>query len=186
MNARLKRHLARDIFILAFGIIFAGLLVRLGFIDWFLSIALLAPEAASFIAGMFFTSVITIAPASVALIAIAQGYPPIEVALWGGVGATLVDLILFSFIRNDLSKDFQKMLKPKLRHKVISFFHFGFAKWIVAGTGALIIASPFPDEIGLVLLSIARIKPQQLMLLTFVMNTIGILILTSAGTAILQ
>jgi hypothetical protein len=41
--------------------------------------------------------------------------------------------------------------------------------------GALIIASPFPDEIGLALIGLSTLSRAQFLLLSYVMNTLGVL-----------
>ena len=65
-------------------------------------------------------------------------------------------------------------IKPsKLRH-IMHSFHFGFLKWLSPIIGALIIASPLPDEFGIAFLGMSKVKTAVLMPISFFMNLIGI------------
>jgi uncharacterized membrane protein YdjX (TVP38/TMEM64 family) len=48
--------------------------------------------------------------------------------------------------------------------------------------GAIIIASPLPDEMGVGLMGISKLKTSQFILLSFVLNAIGIFIVVTAGS----
>jgi uncharacterized membrane protein YdjX (TVP38/TMEM64 family) len=45
--------------------------------------------------------------------------------------------------------------------------------------GALIIISPFPDEIGIGLMGLSKIKKWQFMLISFALNSLGIFIIVA-------
>ena len=171
--------------ILGAGILLAILLVRMGIVSQFIQITASMKILSSFVAGMFFTSVLTVAPASVALGALSTSTPLLVVAFWGACGAALVDYILFTFFRKDVSIDIKGMLKPSMRRRILSLFHHGFLKWLVVVSGALIIASPLPDELGLAVLSFSHVKTKELLAVTFSMNFFGILALTSLTRALL-
>ena len=180
------RHFFKDSFILIGGIFVAVLLVQLGSVERFIEATRNFQIFTSIVGGMFFTSVLTIAPASVALVAISQSMPGFLVAFWGACGAAIVDYILLSFVRNGVERDVEGLMKPALRRKVISLFHFGFLKWVVIVLGAFMIMSPLPDEIGIALLGFSKIRPRHLFLLTFVLHFFGIWALVSVAGAILQ
>ena len=50
--------------------------------------------------------------------------------------------------------------------------------------GAIIIASPFPDEIGVSLMGISKMKTYQFILISFLLNAIGIFLVVSASLVI--
>ncbi len=56
-------------------------------------------------------------------------------------------------------------------------FHLRFFRFFIPFIGALIIASPFPDEIGLAMMGIVKLEPKFLVPISFILNSIGILIL---------
>lgn len=162
---------------IALGIALAIFLSKIGIIDFLVLSFQDYYIFASFLAGIFFTSAFTLAPAGIALAHIAQNSPIHAVALWGGLGAMCGDLILFFFIRDRFVKDVMKTMKPSTVKYILKSFHFGFMKWLSPVVGAIIIASPLPDEFGITLLGISKVKVAVLMPIAFVMNVLGIYLL---------
>lgn len=172
-RAQARQELAKDLIFIVTGAFIAVILSASGFIhlaiDFFGSLPI-----ASFISGIFFTSVFTVAPASVAFASLTSTGSPHLVAIWGGLGAMCGDLILFFFIRDRFTDDLMNSLKPRLAKRFLSSFHLGFLKWISPFLGAIIIASPLPDEFGLTLMGLSKVRIAVLMPISFVMNTFGI------------
>lgn len=169
--------LLRDVVMIAIGIITAILLSKLGVIDSILSIFRDYYIVASFISGMFFTSIFTLAPASIALVHISETAPTVGVFFWGGLGAMFGDLILFLFIRDRFADDLKKVFRPSSTKFILKSLHFGFMRWLSPVIGAIIIASPLPDEFGITLLGMSKMKVIVLMPIAFVMNMLGIYLL---------
>jgi hypothetical protein len=131
----------------------------------------------SFIAGIFFTSVFTIAPSSVLFVHISDYAPINGIIVWGALGAMCGDLVLFFFIRDRFVDDIMRMIKPKTIHHILRSVHLGFLKWLSPILGALIIASPLPDELGIALLGMSKVRTSLLMPIAFLMNMLGIYLL---------
>jgi hypothetical protein len=177
MKKRRKQNayaLVYDIVIIALGIAVMAILVKTGVVSSALFYLRDYTIISSFVAGIFFTSTFTIAPASLAIVQIAHNSSIPTVALWGALGAMIGDLILFFFIRDRFYKNLIDTIKPSTVRRVAKSFHFGFLKWLAPFLGALIIASPLPDELGLSLLGMSKVKVSLLMPMTFAMNFIGI------------
>ncbi|MES2216434.1 MAG: hypothetical protein V4481_04015 [Patescibacteria group bacterium] len=172
-RAKARHELAKDVLYILVGVALAIFLSSGGFIDLIVR-ALGGQELASFAAGVFFTSAFTIAPASVALAHIGAHANILTVSLWGALGAMCGDLLLFLFIRDKFSKDLKEAFKPSLAKHIVSSFHIGFMKWLAPLIGAVIIASPLPDELGLALMGISKTKLFVLLPVSFVMNVIGV------------
>jgi hypothetical protein len=173
-NRKKARHeLAKDFFFIFVGAFVALILSRAGIVDYI--IQLLGDTAvASFVSGIFFTSVFTIAPASVALGHIALHGSPLTVALWGAIGAVCGDLVLFFFIRDRFTGDLFGSVKPSVTRHILASFHLGFMKWLSPLLGAFVIASPLPDEIGLTLMGLSKMRVAVLIPISFVMNMLGV------------
>lgn len=169
--------LAQDVIMVAIGIAIAVLLVRTGILDTAIYTVKDYYILSSFIAGIFFTSAFTLAPASIALVHIAQTSPIGGVVLWGGLGAMCGDLVLFFYIRDKFAEDLMKLMKPSTLRYVLKSLHFGFLKWLSPIMGALIIASPLPDEFGIALLGMSKVRIIILLPISFIMNSIGIYLL---------
>ncbi|MFA6295219.1 MAG: hypothetical protein WC666_02220 [Candidatus Paceibacterota bacterium] len=168
-----RKELKKDLFFILLGVVIAIILSKSGVISWFVD-ALGSHVAASFVAGIFWTSAFTIAPSSLALANIANSAPAISVAFWGGLGAMCGDLILFFFIRDRLADDIMASMKPSVVKHILSSFHLGFLKWLSPILGALIIASPLPDEFALTLMGLSKVRIGVLIPVSFIMNTVGI------------
>jgi hypothetical protein len=179
------QHIKRDLFIVFLSAVAAYFLTKTGVIGYIISLAEGYVIIASFIAGLFFTTIFTVAPAIVALALLAHSADPLVVALWGGFGAMLVDSIIFLFLRDKLYADLGGLLKIALKRKLLSVFHFGLMKWVVLFAGAFVIASPLPDEIGLALLGLSKVKLSILLPILFIFNSVGIYIIVTLSRAAL-
>lgn len=137
----------------------------------------------SFIAGVFFTSAFTIAPAAAILGVLATKISPVTVALFGAVGAVIGDLIIFTFVKDRFAEDILHLMGPE-KKKFMHLIHMRLFRWLTPFIGALIIASPLPDEFGLLLLGITKTKTKILIPVSFVMNFIGIVLVAMVAGAI--
>lgn len=178
------RHLVRDAFIVTASIVVSILLVNLGVIDGFIEATESYKILSAFLAGAFFTSVFTVAPASVALVAISNSFSPIMVSFFGAIGATLLNLLIISFIRKEITQDLGGLQKMNLKHHLIKAFHFGFMKWVAFIVGLFLLATPLPDEPGLVLIGLSKINPNYLPIIFFVSHFLGIWALVSIASFI--
>lgn len=173
-----KRNLIKNL-----GIIFLSVLIAiiLGETDAFKELLKSAQElrfVGSFIAGVFFISVFTVAPASVVLFEIAQTTPIWEVAIWGGLGAVAGDFIIFRFIKDNFADEVVNFFRKTRAQKIIGVFKLPGLRWLVPLLGAVIIASPLPDELGLAMMGLSKVKSSTFILISFTLNTLGIFVLT--------
>lgn len=173
MNKKLKK----DLLIIFFSIVVAFVIAKLGVFEYIIGKSATGEIIGSFIAGFFFTSVFTTAPAMVALGQISLVGNIFVVALIGGFGAMIGDYLLFRFFRDSLGADIAEIIKNKRRGHLRHLFASKMGKRLMALVGGLIIASPLPDEIGLALMGISKIKNRVFFPLSFLFNSIGILII---------
>lgn len=168
------RRLRRDFLILVLGLLIGDWIITSGVIHTMLEHFEAAPIIASFIAGVFFTSIFTTAPAIAALYEISQQTPLWQVALVGALGSVIGDLFLFTFIHTDVTKDVAFLFEKRKYKRLFHLFHTELFEWALPLFGALIIASPLPDELGLTLLGFSGIKTRQFIIMSYVFNVIGI------------
>lgn len=175
----------RDLGILALSLIIAILLAYSGTIPKILdslgNVALLG----GFLAGLCYTSIFTTAPAVVALGQIAQTNSLLETAFVGAIGAVLGDYFLFSFVRDSLSPHLTPFLHALHTNHLRRFFSRGPLRIVPPLAGAAIIASPLPDEFGLVFLGFSKTKTALFVPLSFLANFIGILAIGLIARSIL-
>jgi hypothetical protein len=100
----------------------------------------------------------------------------------GGFGALIGDLFIFKIIKLSFKDEFSKLKKTYVIKKVIKSIESNldqkiklYLMYIFAG---ILIASPLPDEAGVIMLAgLTKIKTYVLAILSFILNTIGIMIL---------
>ncbi len=134
-----------------------------------------------FIAGILFSFGFT-APYSVGFFLLYETENILLAGIIGGLGAMLADLTIFSIIRFSFMDEFNKLKKTRLIKKLSAITERNYIRqikiylaYIFAG---IIIASPLPDEIGVTMLSgLTKIKPLTLSIISFILNTIGIIVL---------
>lgn len=172
-----QNNLIRDLAIVALSIFVAIILAETGTIENLVTSTRELKYLGSFVAGILFVSVFTAAPATVALGEIAQSNSVIAVAIIGGLGALAGDLVIFRFIKNKVSRDLSYLVNISKSERFASIFKLRIFKWLIPFIGALIVASPLPDEIGLAMLGLSKMRVSIFIPLSFVLNSIGILII---------
>lgn len=131
----------------------------------------------AFLTGIFFVSTFTVAPASIVLFYLAKELAPLEVAIFAGLGCVVGDYIIFRFLKDRVFEELKPVFTRLGGIKLSQLFATPFFAWVAPVAGAVIIASPLPDEIGVGLLGISKLKNWQFLLLSFVLNSIGIFII---------
>ena len=165
----------RDLGIIILSIVIAIILVKTGAFKSLLTSTQELRFIGSFVAGIFFVSVFTAAPATVVLAEIAQSNSIFWVAFFGGIGALVGDLIIFRFIKDRLSEDFLYLIKKSKSERLISIFQLKLFRWLIPFIGALIVASPLPDELGLTMMGLSKMKTSLFIPLSFLLNFLGIM-----------
>jgi len=172
-----RNNLMRDSAIIFLSIIIAVILIKTGALKILLTSTKELRIVGSFIAGIFFVSIFTAAPATVALAEIAQSNSIFLVAFFGGLGALIGDLLIFRFIKDDLSKDFLYLIEKSKSERLMSIFRLKLFRWLIPFLGALVVASPLPDELGLMMMGLSKIKTSLFVPLSFLLNALGILVI---------
>lgn len=167
------KKVTRDLIILAASITAAIILARTGVLEEFFSSTIHLVYISAFVAGIFFTSIVTIGPATLALVTLSGIGNPFLIALLGGAGAVIGDLVIYLFVKDNLARDARYLTKPfHFKH----LFKFHFLRWLGPFIGSIIIISPFPDEIGLALMGFKNINLKILVPLLFFLNFLGVLL----------
>ncbi|MFH1193630.1 MAG: hypothetical protein V1661_01400 [bacterium] len=180
-----RRHLALDLFIIFISVFLAIILVKSGVLARALQEVSGLKYIGSFIAGIFFTSAFTTAPATAAFVELSAFNSVFVMAILGGAGALFGDLIIFRFVQNRFSSDIKYLLSLGWKQRFNFILHRRMFRWISIFLGALIIASPVPDEIGIALLGLSKMKSSRFMAVSYILNTLGILIIGLIARAVI-
>lgn len=139
----------------------------------------------AFIAGMLFVSTFTVATGAVILLVLAETLSPVEIGLIAGLGAMAGDFTIFHFVRDNLVGEIRQIYeKIDSKHHLRHVFHTKYFAWTLPVVGALIIASPLPDEVGVSLMGISKLKKYQFIIISFILNAIGIFLVVSASALV--
>lgn len=170
-----KINIMRDLGVIILSIVVAVILAKTGVLAGLLTSAQKWEILGSLIAGMFFVSIFTAAPAGVVLFEIAAANSIWEVALFGGIGALIGDLLIFRFIKDNLSEDIRWLIRKTKQERLVSIFRFKLFRWLIPFIGALVVASPLPDEVGLAMMGLSKMKTAIFIPISFALNFLGIL-----------
>lgn len=135
----------------------------------------------AFIGGILFVSTFTVSIGTVILFNLAEYLNPFEIALIAGIGAVVGDMTIFRFIQtkglvSEIKHFFHYFGSDKLKHLI----HTKYFGWTLPVIGAIIIASPLPDELGIGLMGISHMKTWKFMIVSFLLNSIGIFLVVSS------
>lgn len=135
-----------------------------------------------FLVGAFFVSIFTVAPAMVVLVGLGEQYAPLILAPIAGAGAMFGDYVIFRFIREGVLDELKELIGAGNLDKILHPFRSRYFVWLLPLLGAIIIASPLPDEAGVAMMGISHIKRWAFMIISFLLNTIGVYVLVRAAT----
>ena len=172
-----KNNIMRDLGVIVLSIVIAVILAKTGALASILTSTQEWRLLGSLVAGIFFVSIFTAAPASVVLFEIAAANSVWEVALFGGIGALIGDLLIFRFIKDSLSEDMRWLIRKTKQERIVSVFKLKLFRWLIPFIGALIVASPLPDEIGLAMMGLSKMKTSVFVPISFALNFLGILVM---------
>lgn len=131
----------------------------------------------AFLAGILFVSIFTIAPAAVVIFFLADTLNPVWVAIVAGMGGVLGDFLIYKLFKDRVFAELEPLFLKSggsIFKRLFKTPHFG---WLLPIIGAVIIASPIPDEIGIGFLGGSKLKNWQFLLLTMIVNPIGIFLI---------
>ncbi len=139
----------------------------------------------AFFAGMLFVSTFTVASGAIILLVLAEELSHVGIGIVAGLGAVLGDYIIFRSIRNkDLINEVKHLFEFFQSEKVSHLIHTKYFSWTLPVVGALLIASPLPDELGVSLIGISKMRPYQFLFVSFLLNAIGIFLVVSASAVV--
>ena len=136
----------------------------------------------AFVAGALFVSTFTVATGAVILLILAERLSTIEIAVIAGLGAVLGDVVIFRFVKDRLLAELTDIYdRFDGKHHFSKVLHTKYFSWVFPVFGAIVIASPLPDELGVSLMGITKMKTYKFIILSFILNAAGIFLVISAS-----
>lgn len=184
LNTKWKRWHYKNTFLLILSLIAFFYLAKTPAVDRIIRQIGELGYAGAFIAGIFFVSTFTVAPAAVVLYHLADRLHPVEVALLAGLGAMVGDYIIFRFVKDKVFTELTPLMHKLGRPYTRILFKSPYFAWLLPLFGAFIIASPFPDEVGVSILGLTKVKRWQFFMLALALNAVGIFIVVTAARSL--
>lgn len=150
------------------------------FKDWLLHLGSLEYIGA-LLAGMLFVSSFTAAISIVVIGIMAENLNPMALGLIGGVGAVIGDYLIFKLVRSHLQGELAMLFGKDGTSYVKTLIRSRYIAWMLPIIGVFIIASPLPDEMGVSLLGISKISEAKFILISYISNAVGILMIASVA-----
>jgi len=139
----------------------------------------------AFFAGILFVSTFTVAASALTLLTLAETLSPLEIGLIAGLGAVVGDMLIFNLIKDNLTEEIEEIYdQMDTGHHLKKLFHSKYFSWTLPVVGAVIIASPLPDEMGISLINLSKMSTFKFILLSYILNSIGIFLIVSASVVI--
>lgn len=167
------RELTIDFVVIFFVVIFSLILVTSKIEDKILGNFVGFEYIPYFLAGVFSVNFITAFPAYTFLAKIVNHENFWLVTSMGAIGSVIGDTMIFSFIKFRLLESMIKSFKHN--RFVISILKTKnhILKYLLILVGCLIIMSPLPDEFGVLLIGLSRIKHRHFIILSLMLNSLG-------------
>ena len=131
-----------------------------------------------FVAGLFFTSGLTLAPAGVTLVQLSHNTPLWLVAFLGALGAMIGDALVFQAVRGEMNEHINVLMRhKKKRSRLQKIFQMRSMRWLSFIVAGCIIISPLPDEVAFGILGLEKARSTTFLAIYFIFNFIGIALL---------
>ena len=183
-----KRRIFRDLAIIALSVIIAVYIqisptISHNMIDYFSGLYFVP---AAFLVGFFFSLTFTAAISTSVFITLSQTTTnPLLIAFLGGFGSVVANSIIYKFFKEELIDDI-KFLESKYAKRIANkIFHSKLFIGLIPYISALLLVSPLPDEIGILILAGSNYRYTHFFLLSFLLHTTGILIIVLLGKLVI-
>jgi hypothetical protein len=142
----------------------------------------------AFLGGLFFVYGFTAAPATVLLLFLGRENSLLLVGVIAGLGALVGDLLIFRFVRHSFTDEIERIWQWKIWlwfEELTRRAPEGLRKYVLLVFAGFIIASPLPDEIGVLLLAASQnISMEVFAVTSYILNTVGIIVILLIGASI--
>jgi hypothetical protein len=167
------KHLLIDIFIIFIVIFLSSVLVSTDLEQKILSNFKGNEFLAYLIGGIFSVNFITAVPAYTFFHKIVTP-DNFALVLFGlALGSVLGDVVIFNFIKFRIVENFIRIFKNNPKVSKVIKTRKQYLRLILVFIGGLIIMSPFPDEIALLIMGFSRIKNLYFIPISFILNLLG-------------
>ena len=138
----------------------------------------------AFVAGVLFVFTYTVATGLVILLILSENLSPLLLATVAALGAVVGDFLIFRFVKDNLVAEINVLFNLFGGKTLGKIFKSKYFSWLLPIIGAIIIASPLPDEIGVAMMGLSNVKSAQFVFLSYLLNFLGIYIIVTLPATI--
>ena len=139
----------------------------------------------TFLAGLLYPYALTSAAGTGILLILAKEQNILLAGGIAGIGALISDIILFLFVTHSFSDEVQKLSKETVVRTINRLIPDSIRVYLLATFAGLLIASPLPTEIGILLMtSIKNISFKKFIIIIYVLHASAIFIILLIGNTI--
>ncbi len=140
----------------------------------------------AFLGGILFVCTFTISIGAVILFILANnGLSIWEISFFATLGQVTFDFTVFQLIKEPgLGDELEYLFKSLGGNKLKHLFRTKYFSWTLPVMGAIILASPLPDELGVTLMGISKMKLSRFLLVAFILDFIGVFLVVAAAKLI--
>ena len=139
----------------------------------------------TFLAGLLYPFALTSAAGTGILLILAKEQNLLLAGVIAGIGALISDIILFLFVKHLFSNEVQRLSKEKVIQTVSRWIPNSVRAYLLALFAGLLIASPLPTEIGIMLMiSIKKISVKKFVVIAYILHASAIFIILLIGRSI--
>lgn len=172
-----KHH---NYFMLALGIGLAIFLSKSQAFDHFLLTLGQFSYLSAIVAGAMFVCTFTVATGALIIFTLAKTSSPIELVLFGMLGAVIFDMFVFKTIKGSIDNEIVEVLNNPHFSRFKKLTHTKYFAWMMPLVGLLVFISPLPDEMGISLLGLTKLKTYQFLLISILNHALGMFLVVSA------
>lgn len=132
------------------------------------------------IAGAMFVCTFTIATGGLVILTLAKTINPLELVFFGMVGAVIFDMLIFKSIKDTVDQEIKEVFKnPQFNH-FKKILHTKYFAWMEPLIGLMVFVSPLPDELGISLLGLSKLKTYQFFFISIINHSLGMTLMVYA------
>jgi uncharacterized membrane protein YdjX (TVP38/TMEM64 family) len=139
----------------------------------------------TFLAGLLYPYALTSAAGTGILLILAKEQNLLLAGVIAGIGALISDIILFLFVKHGFGDEVQKLSKETVVRTIIRRIPDSVRVYLLAIFAGLLIASPLPTEIGIMLMtSIKNMSVKKFVIIVYILHASAIFIILLIGNTI--
>jgi hypothetical protein len=136
----------------------------------------------TFLAGLLYPYSLTSAAGTGILLILSKEQNVLLAGVIAGIGALISDIILFLFVKHGFSDEVQKLSKEKVVRTINRWIADSVRVYLLATFACLLIASPLPTEIGIMLMaSIKNMSAKKFIVIIYILHGSAIFIILLIG-----